>query len=222
MSRKLYGAALSPFVRKTRVFLKEKGLEYESVHIDPNNPPEDYHKLNPLRRVPAFEDNGIVLADSAVICDYLERRYPEPALYPQTPEEHARTLWFEKFADYEIASQCTFRIFRNRVVMRLLGRHCDEEAVRKAREEKMPPLLDYLEGELGDREFLVGDRMSVADIALASQFVNLTHGGERLDEKRWPALAAHRDRMHSRASFQGTIERESAFIEKVLDGHPGA
>ncbi len=216
MTRRLHGAALSPFVRKARVFLKEKGLEYESVHVDPNDPPADFHRLNPLKRVPAFEEEDLVLADSAVICDYLERRYPEPPLYPSDPAGHARTLWFEKFADYEIANQATLAVFRNRVVMRLLGRPCDEDKVQRALHEKLPPLLDYLEGQLGDREYLVGDMLTVADIALASQFVNLQHGGEHLDAERWPALAAHRDRLHARPAFSQTIERESAFVQKLM------
>jgi glutathione S-transferase len=215
MGIKLYGAALSPFVRKTRVFLAEKGLEYEAVHVDPNNPPEDYHKINPLKRIPAMDDDGRILADSAVICAYLERRHPDPALYPQDDFAYARTIWFEKYADYEIAINCTFAVFRNRVVMKLLGRDCDEDKVQKALRESLPPLLDYLEEQLGDSEYLLGDQMTVADIALASQFVNLQHGGEDVDPGRWPHLAAFIHRMHSRDSFRQQIEKERAFIDKV-------
>lgn len=215
MALKLYGAALSPFVRKTRVFLAEKEVDYEAVHIDPNNPPEDYTRLNPLKRIPALEDGDRTLADSAVICAYLERRHPEPALYPEDAYEYARTLWFEKFADYEIAVNCTFAVFRNRVVMKLIGRECDEDKVQRALTEKLPPLMDYLEGELGEKEFLVGDRLTVADIALASQFVNLQHGGESVDASRWPGMAAWTDRMHARPTFRKQIEKETGFIRKV-------
>lgn len=215
MALKLYGAALSPFVRKTRVFLAEKGLEYEAVHVDPNNPPEDYARLNPLKRIPALEDGDHVLADSAVICAYLERKHPEPALYPSDDYEYARTLWFEKFADYEISMNCTFAVFRNRVVMRLIGKECDEQKVQHALNEKLPPLLDYLESELGDREYFVGDRLTVADIAMASQFVNLQHGGESVDASRWPKMAAYVERMHQRPAFQHQIEKETGFIRKV-------
>lgn len=215
MALKLYGAALSPFVRKTRVFLAEKGLEYEAVHVDPNNPPDDYVRLNPLKRIPALEDGDHVLADSAVICAYLERRYPEPALYPRDDYEYARTLWFEKFADYEISMNCTFAVFRNRVVMKLIGRECDEGKVQHALTEKLPPLLDYLEGELGNREYFVGDRLTVADIAMASQFVNLQHGGESVDASRWPKMAAYVERMHQRPAFHHQIEKETGFVRKI-------
>lgn len=215
MALKLYGAALSPFVRKARVFLAEKGLDYEAVHVDPNNPPADYAKLNPLKRIPALEDGDKVLADSAVICAYLERRHPEPPLYPTDDYAFARTLWFEKFADYEIAMNCTFAIFRNRVVMKLLGKECDEEKVQKALTEKLPPLMDYLEGEIGDREYLVGESPTVADIAMASQFVNLQHGGESVDASRWPKMAAYIERMHQRPAFRSQTEKEVGFIRKV-------
>lgn len=215
MALKLYGAALSPFVRKTRVFLAEKEIDYDAVHIDPNNPPEDYARLNPLKRIPALEDGERTLADSAVICAYLERRHPEPALYPEDAYEYARTLWFEKFADYEIAVNCTFAVFRNRVVMKLIGRECDEEKVQRALTEKLPPLMDYLEGELGERQYLVGDRLTVADIALASQFVNLQHGGESVDASRWPKMAAWVERMHARPTFRTQIEKEVGFVRKV-------
>lgn len=218
MALKLYGAALSPFVRKTRVFLAEKGMDYESVHIDPNDPPQDYVKLNPLKRIPALEDGDRILADSAVICAYLERRQPEPPLYPQDHYEYARTLWFEKFADYEIAMNCTFAVFRNRVVMRLMGRECDEDKVRKALTEKLPPLMDYLESEIGDKEYFAGDMLSVADIAMASQFVNLQHGGETLDAGRWPKMAAWVERMHQRPAFRKPIEKESEFVRKLTGG----
>ena len=213
MSLILHGAALSPFVRKARVFLAEKNLEYKSVHVDPNNLPEGYEKLNPLRRIPTLEDGDRVLADSAVICAYLERKHPEPALYPTDDYQYARALWFEKYADYEIAMNATFAVFRNRVIMPLIGKPCDETKVARALNETLPPLFDYLESQIEGREWLAGDQLSVADIAIASQCVNFQHGGECVDAVRWPALAAYVEKLHARPSFAGLIERESKFVQ---------
>ncbi|MFN3714242.1 MAG: glutathione S-transferase family protein [Alcanivoracaceae bacterium] len=215
MELKLYGAALSPFVRKTRIFLQEKGIPFEAIHIDPNNPPADFVELNPLKRIPVLQHGERVIADSAVICRYLESVFADAPLYPTDPWEQARCAWFEKFADYEIARDCTFAIFRNRVIMPLLGRPCDEEKVQKALSEAVPPLFAYLDQELAGREYLVGERMTVADIALASQLVNMRHGGESVDAARFPNLAAHAQRMHARPSFAKAIEKESGFVEKV-------
>lgn len=216
MTIKLYGAALSPFVRKTRVALALKGVEYESVHIDPANIPEGYEKISPMKRIPALEVDGQFLADSAAICTWAEKINPEPALYPTDAMELGRTIWFERFVDYDLAMRCTFAVFRNRVVMRLMGKECDEEKVQHALEQTIPPLFAYLDGELEGREFLVGDSMTIADIALASQLVNFQHGGESVDAAKYPHLAAHAQRMHALEPFAKTIEKESGFIQKVL------
>lgn len=215
MTMKLYGAALSPFVRKTRVFMQEKGIDFEAVHIDPNAAPDDYEQINPLKRIPALEHEGRYLGDSAVICSYLEQIHPDPSLYPEDPYERARCLWFEKYADYEIARDCTFAVFRNRVVMRLLGKECNEERVQKALNETVPPLFRYLNSELEGKTFLAGDKLTVADIAVASQLVNFRHGGEAIDAELYPNLHAHIERMHSRPAFAKAIEKESAFVDKV-------
>ncbi|GAA5136406.1 glutathione S-transferase family protein [Alloalcanivorax gelatiniphagus] len=216
MTMKLYGAILSPYVRKTRMVLALKGLDYESVMVDPNNKPEGYEKISPLGRIPALEVDGRFLADSAVICAYLEGIQPQPFLYPKDAFDHARALWFEKYADYELGPECTFRVFRNRVVKRLIGKACNEEECRKALDTTIPPLFDYLERELEGREYLVGDQLSIADIAVASQMVNFAHGGESPDAGRHPNLAAHTARLHGLDPFAQTIEKESGFLKKVL------
>lgn len=218
MSMKLYGAILSPFVRKTRVVLALKGLDYEPVHVDPNNKPEGYEKISPLQRIPALEVDGRFLADSAVICAYLEKTHPETPMYPQNAYEYARTLWFEKYADYEISANCTFAVFRNRIVMRLMGRECDEDMAQKALTKTIPPLFEYLDGELDGKQYLVGERLTVADIALASQLVNFKHAGEGVDPARYPNLAAHVERMHALEPFAQTIEKETGLLNKFLGG----
>ena len=215
MELKLYGAALSPFVRKTRVFMQEKGIPFEAIHIDPNNPPEDYVKLNPLKRIPVLQHGNRVIADSAVICRYLESQFPETPLYPTDPWDQARCSWFEKFADYELGGTCTFSVFRNRVIMPLIGRTCDEDKVQKALNTSIPPLFAYLDQELAGKDYLLGEHMTIADIALASQLVNLRHGGEAVDAARFPNLATHAERMHARPGFAKAIEKESVFVEKV-------
>ena len=216
MTIKLYGAALSPFVRKTRVALALKGVEYESVHVDPTNFPDGYEKISPMKRIPALEVDGTFLADSAAICAWAEKINPEPALYPTDAMELGRTIWFERFVDYDLATRCTFAVFRNRVVMRLIGKECDEDKVQHALEQTIPPLFAYLDGELEGREFLVGDSMTIADIALASQLVNFHHGGESVDAAKYPHLAAHTERMHALAPFAETIAKESGFVQKVI------
>ena len=216
MAIKLYGAALSPFVSKTRVFLAEKDIPFESVHVDPFNAPEDYSNINPLRRIPAMEHDGQLLADSAVICAYVEKAFPEtPSLYPMDAHDYAHALWLEKYADYELAPLTTFTVFRNRVIMKLMGKPSDEERIAKALGEKLPPHFAYLESQIKGREWFAGEQFSIADIAVVSQFVNFAHGGERLDPQHYPALAAHVDKVMARPTFVSLLERETAFVEKL-------
>lgn len=211
----VYGAALSPFVRKVRVCLAEKGLEYKHIHVDPNRKPDDFHALSPLGRIPVLVDGEHQLADSGVICQYLERQYPTTALYPLAPYPYAQTLWFEKFADYELAPLCTFAIFRNRIVLPLIGKACDEEKVAHARDSKLPPLLDYLESQLRPDSPLNGETFSVADIAVASQFINMQHGGECADDTRWPVLCSWINTVCQRPSFQEVLAQEQAVVDKI-------
>lgn len=217
MSLVVFGAPLSPFVRKVRLFCAEKGLDYQLENVNPFNQPDWYRELNPLRRVPAIRDGDFTLADSSVICHYLEDRDPQRApLCGETPQAKARIRWLEKYADYEVAPLATFTVFRNRLLKPLMGKVCDEVAVKGAMQEKLPEHFDYLEKCLGANDFFVDNRFSLADIAIASQLVNMRHGGEELDSQRWPALAAHFLRIASRPTLAAILQGEQQIIAKIL------
>ena len=81
--------------------------------------------------------------------------------------------------------------FFERVVKpKFMGSEPDEAAVAKALIEEAAPAFDYLEAQLGEREWLVGESFSVADIAVCSPFLSFKQGGEVVDAARWPRLAA--------------------------------
>lgn len=221
MSLTLYGAPLSPFVRKVRLGLLEKGLDYSLEFVMPFAPPAWFLELNPLGRVPAFKDGELTLADSSVICQYLDEQYDQGAvLLGTSPAERARVRWLEKYADYEVAPHATFGVFRNRIVKPSAGHPCDEAAVNRALHEKLPPLFDYLEAQLGDRPFFTGDSLTLADIAVSCQLINLEHGGEQLDAARWPRLAEHLQRMKARDSLSGVLPSEQRMIDKLRATRP--
>ena len=217
MSLVVFGAPLSPFVRKVRLFCAEKGLDYQLENVNPFNQPDWYRELNPLRRVPAIRDGDFTLADSSVICHFLEERDPQRApLCGETPQAKARIRWLEKYADYEVAPLATFTVFRNRLLKPLMGKLCDEAAVKGAMQEKLPEHFDYLEKCLGANDFFVDNRFSLADIAIASQLVNMRHGGEELDTQRWPALATHFQRIAGRPTLAAILQGEQQIIAKIL------
>ncbi|OHC29397.1 MAG: glutathione S-transferase [Pseudomonadales bacterium RIFCSPLOWO2_12_59_9] len=216
MSLTVYGAPLSPFVRKLRVFLAEKGLEYQLEVITPFGQPEWYRELSPLGRIPALKDGDFAIADSSVICQYLEEKHPElPALYGQTPAQRAQIRWLEKYADYELAPLTTFAVFRNRVLKPTMGQPCDETAVQSALHDKLPAHFDYLEKTLGAADYFVDNRLSMADLAFSCQLINLEHGGEQLDQQRWPALAALLQRVKGRTSIAEVLPGELRTLAKL-------
>ncbi|WP_313243253.1 glutathione S-transferase family protein [Stutzerimonas nitrititolerans] len=218
MSLTVFGAPLSPFVRKVRLCLLEKGMEYQLEMVMPFTPPDWYLQLNPLGRIPAFKDADVTLADSSVICQYLDEAYPDRLpLYGDNAPQRGQVRWLEKYADYELAPLTTFGIFRNRILKPSAGHPCNEESVQAALNEKLPPHLDYLERQLGQQDYFVGDRLTMADIAIASQLLNMEHGGERLDPARWPALAAHYERMNTRESFASILPGEQRMNAKLVE-----
>ncbi len=217
MSMTLYGAPLSPFVRKVRLLLAEKGLDYTLQIVAPFNQPDWFFEISPLGRIPALRDGDLALADSGVITQYIEEQYPQTtALYGSTPAERAQIRWLEKYADYELAPLTTFCVFVNRILNPTLGKPCDEAAVQRALDEQLPRHFDYLERVLGSNDYLVGNRLSAADLAFACQMVNMAHAGVSLDASRWPGLAALQERISQRDSLKAILPDECRMLEKML------
>ena len=94
----LYDADRCPYCARVRIVLAEKGLAYETVVVDLDDRPEWIYAKNPLGRVPVLEEDAFVLPESVVINEYLEERYPEPALWPADAAERAAgRLLVERF-----------------------------------------------------------------------------------------------------------------------------
>lgn len=95
----LYTADRCPYAARARITLAEKGIAYDAVEIDLDDRPAWIYEKNELGRVPVWEeDEGLLLPESVVIMEYLEERYPEPALWPADPAERALArLWVERF-----------------------------------------------------------------------------------------------------------------------------
>ena len=112
----VYGINLSPFVRKVRVALAEKGVPYDLDPVIPVNVSAEFRKLSPLGKVPAYRDGDRTLADSSVICAYLERIHANPPLYPADPYDYARALWFEEYADGGLTPIVGPKIFFQKII----------------------------------------------------------------------------------------------------------
>lgn len=217
----IYGTEGSPFVRKALVTLAEKGLEWQFEQVNVFDPPEWFLPLSPAKRIPVLRDTSIAtegvagtIADTSAICAYIERKYPDPPLYPSDPFEYGRALWFEEYADTLVAARIGFGLLRTLVAAPAAGQPPDLERARKTYHQDLPPLFDYLEGEIGEREFLVGDRFSIADIALTAQLAGMRVTRVAIDDDRWPWLAAYATRHLARPSF---VERLAAVANMMPD-----
>ena len=212
----LYGSSMSPFVRKVLAYAGEKGIELDvqPVGIADQNP--DFRRASPFGKMPALVDGDFALADSSAIIQYLEAKYPEPALIAGEPELRGRCIWYEEFADTILAA-CGAKMFFNRIVAPIfLKREGDLAAAEAAERDELPKVLDYLESVVPEGAgFLVGDRLTLADIAVASPFANLAHLKVEVDETKYPRTFAYTRRILERPSFAPWVERERAFLEKV-------
>jgi glutathione S-transferase len=166
--------------------------------------------------MPAFRDGDYCLPDSSAICHYLEAKYPDPALIPADPEARGKAVWFDEFSD-TIFAGCGAKMFFNRIVApRFMGRPGDEQAAETAERDELPPILDYIETIAPNSGgYVMGDRLTLADIALASPFVNLRHLDIKLDRGRHPKTVAYVERILARPSFAPLIEKEVALMERT-------
>jgi len=215
----LYGEAGSPFVRKIRVLLAEKQIPYELVQVNIFDPPEWFAAISPLRRIPVLHDAAApgdgLLCDSSVIAAYLERQFPAPAFYPASAWDYAQATWLEEYSDGGLIPRIGAEVFRPRLRGWLTGQACDDTLVAKAMAESLPPYFRYLEDRIAGRDYFVGGGISIADIAVASPFVNLNHAGESVDDSRFPSLAAFLGRMLARDSFAPLIAHENAQLARM-------
>ena len=211
----VYGASLSPYVRKVLAFAGEKGIEVESRPVDFRNKAADFLEASPFGKIPGFRDGDFAIADSSAIIHYLEAVKPDPNLIPKDPKAGARTIWYDEFAD-TLLTACGGKIVFNRLVgPRFLGQPGDEEVARKAECDELPPLLDYLERVIPPSGFLVEDRLTLADISIASPFATIGHAGTAIDGARNPKLEAYVEAILARPSFASWIAREKAFLAQA-------
>ena len=211
----VYGSSLSPFVRKVLAFASEKGIDLEVKPVGPGDQSPEFREASPFGKMPGFRDGDFAISDSSAIIAYLDAIQPEPNLVPTEAKARARTVWYDEYADTILAA-CGAKMFFNRIVgPRFLGIPGDEAAAAKAQREELPPLLDYLERVIPASGFLVEDRLTLADLAVASPFANLRHLDIAIDPDRFPKVTRYVEAILARPSFHPLIEREAAFLAKT-------
>lgn len=209
----IYGARPSPFVRKVIVFAAEKGIVAEVRPAGFGQGGEAFARASPFGKIPALVDGDFAISDSTAIITYLDAIQPEPNLIPTEPRARARTIWFEEFAD-TIAQPVGVKIFFNRVVGKLLDMPHDPAVADRAEAEAMPAIYEYLEGVLPPSGWLVEDRLTLADIAVACPLINVCYCSAGLKDGRWPRVRAWLDALRARPSFAAAMAAEQAMMAR--------
>ena len=183
----LYDADRCPYCARVRIAVAEKGIEYETVEVDLDDRPAWIYEKNPLGRVPVLEEDTFVLAESAVIDEYLDDRYPEPPLWPADPAERA------------LGRMLVFRFDELSRPYYALRRGEDGAA------DRLDVALGELDALLEGRPFLSGREFGLADIAYVPWILRAR---DRLDVdlSRFSALADWLARLQVRPSIAAEIE----------------
>jgi glutathione S-transferase len=172
----------------------------------------DFLEASPFAKMPGFRDGDFAISDSSAIVHYLEAVKPGPALIPDSPRERARAIWFDEFADTILTAAGT-KIFFNRFIMpRFIGQEGDLATAEQAERDELPRVYAYVETQIPESGYLIGDRLTLADIAVVSPIATLGHIGCTIDAVRFPNLAAYSDRILKRESFAKAVEAEGKMI----------
>jgi glutathione S-transferase len=200
--RFLFQLPLSPYCRKVRLALAEKRLPFElRVERAWERRPE-FLELNPAGTVPVLvETNGFAVADSSVICEYLDEAYPDNPMLGRTLAERVEvrrlTAWFDGKFDAEV----TRNLNGQKYVKRLAGRgHPDATALRTGYAQ-LRDHLQYLGWLAETRKWLAGASLSLADLSAAAHLSVLDFAGD-VDWSISPSAREWYARMKSRPSFR--------------------
>jgi glutathione S-transferase len=165
----VYGHFMSMPANKARLCVSYLGLPHEYHHVDlttgANMQPE-YLKINPKGRVPTIEDDGFTLSQSDAICKYLCAVSGPSSFYPEELQEQAKVNEWTDFCSQHI-QQAMGRLFFNKIVAPMMGEDVDEMSVA-AGEKMLARDLPHIEAQLAAHDFLVGEKITLADIGLAA------------------------------------------------------
>lgn len=199
---KLYDYGTAPNPRKVRIFLAEKGVEYELIQVDmtkrEHKSPE-FLKMNPSGKVPVLElDDGRYLSESIAICRYLEGVYPQPNLFGTDPFEMGHIEMRNRQMETELWSQIGVS-WVNGPVMAKIGIYQQIPEAKVASDANVKSYYERLDRELAASDYIAGSRFTIADITLltgvdfATTMVGLKPDESLTNLWRWHALVSSRD-----------------------------
>jgi glutathione S-transferase len=211
--RVLYHLPLSAHARKVRLVLSERRLPFELKLEKPWERRPEYLEMNPAGTVPTLvEENGLVIPDSNVICEYLEEAYPDTALMGRTLAERVEVRRLIAWFDGRFSNEVTANLVGEKYIKRLAGRgHPDASALRVGY-ANLKAHLGYVGYLAETRKWLAGNALSLADFAAAGHLSALDFTGE-VDWSVNPAAKEWYARMKSRPCFRPLLADRVAGID---------
>lgn len=200
--RRLFHLWLSPYSRKVRLILKEKGLEFdlEIERIWDRRP--EFLALNPAGEVPVLiEESGLVLSDANVIAEYLEEAYPERPLMGPSILERAECRRLVAWFDNKFNREVTRNLVDEKIMKRLVGFGQPDSLAIRAGYANLHTHLDYIAYLVERRNYLSGDDFSLADITAAAHLSAVDYLGDVPWDQHEPAKTWYA-RVKSRPSFR--------------------
>lgn len=189
----LYDTPVSGHAHRVRLFLALLNIEHETVVVDMQaggHKAPDYLKLSPLGQVPTLRDDETVITDSCAALVYLAKRYGDKRWLPEDPAGAARVQRWLSAASGEL--------YRGPVLARsvkLFGRKYDYEAALTWSKR----LLEWMNAELGNRQWLAASHATIADVAMYSYLRVANEGGISLDP--YPAVVRWLETVESLEQF---------------------
>lgn len=200
---KLYGSLTSPYVRKVRIVLKEKGLAHDLIVEGPADAAGNVARLNPLRAIPLLvRDDGEVFFDSPMICEYIDSLNDKPRLYPASGEARWQALRWQALSQGMMEATVT-RMLEGRKP----AEKQDASVIAK-HEARIAAALAFAAERVPASGFISGSTIGIADITLAAAlgYIELRYAHDW--RGKHPKLASWFAPISQRASFVETLAPE--------------
>lgn len=201
---KLYHMPLSPASRKIRLLLGEKRLETDLIEERPWDGRSDFLMLNPAGKVPVININGIVIAESGAIFEYIEESFPNPPMLPQDRAMRAEARRLMHYFDDKFYHEVSKKILHERVYRRLARDGYPDSVEIKSAMRALKFHYGYMDWLLEERRWLAGDQMTIADFAAAAHFSSLDYLGD-IDWAIIPNVKEWYSKVKSRPAFRSLL-----------------
>ena len=203
--RTLYHLWLSPFCRKVRIALDEKGLDVDLKAENLWERRDEFVAMNPAGEVPVLvEEDGLTLSDSTAICEYLDETFPDPMLYPGDAAARAEIRRLVAWFDGKFNREVTENLVGEKIMKRFLRMGEPNSRAIRAGKANIQVHLQYITWLTERRTWLAGDNFSLADITAAAHFSSVDYLGDVPWEK-FEAAKIWYARVKSRPSFRAIL-----------------